>query len=180
MKKFLTILIMTMLTSPAFSQTAEELTKQLEKLQIENTSLTARNTGYNNKLKDKQKEIERKEKEYNQLLTKREQSRSACQGISDENINIMLGLSAGTIAISGVGTASSAVNIATTVKGKIDAKNNDEASTMPPNNNSKVIKNITNITSTATSVGSTITSAIALSKADGLKSEIEKCLDSFN
>ena len=178
MKKFLTILIMTMLTSPAFSQTAEELTKQLEKLQIENTSLTARNTGYDNKLKDKQKEIERKE--YNQLLTKREQSRSACQGISDENINIMLGLSAGTIAISGVGTASSAVNIATTVKGKIDAKNNGEASTMPPNNNSKVIKNITNITSTATSVGSTITSAIALSKADGLKSEIEKCLDSFN
>ena len=92
----------------------------------------------------------------------------------------MLGLSAGTIAISGVGTASSAVNIATTVKGKIDAKNNGEASTMPSNNNSKVIKNITNITSTATSVGSTITSAIALSKADGLKSEIEKCLDSFN
>ena len=189
MKKYITMLgISLLISSSIFAQTAEEITKNLENIQIENTSLKAQNDGYDTKIKNSQKELEDLKNKIAQLNTKRNFSSDACKGISDEDLKIISGLSAGTIAISGVGTATGALSItdnALNEKGGIigAATSNNSQPTQTESmgkSNATTMQKATNIASSATSAGSVITSSIALSKVDSLKNQIQKCLDSFN
>ena len=203
MKKVILTILSILYSIPTYSQTAEELTKELQKLTLENQMLTAQENGYKTKITQKEKEVKDTQQKLDSLQNKRNNSASVCKAISDENVQIIQGLSAGTIAISATGTLAGAVNITDTAlqnKGGIvgsiqtafqknktnetekentDTLNNKETSSRGDGKPS-IIQKVTNIASTATSVGSTITSAIALSKVDELKNQAKKCLDSFN
>ncbi len=189
MKKYITMLgISLLISSSIFAQTAEEITKNLENIQIENTSLKAQNDGYDTKIKNSQKELEDLKNKIAQLNTKRKFSSEACKGISNEDLKIISGLSAGTILVSAVGTFAGGVNTAKTIATNIinqndNATSNNSQSTQTESmgkSNATTMQKATNIASSATSAGSVITSSIALSKVDSLKNQIQKCLDSFN
>lgn len=191
-KQIINILTIFLMSSPSFAQSAEEIIKELEKLQIENASLKAQQTGYDTKISTTEKDLEDLKNKISQLNTKRNLASQACKSISDEDLKLIQGLSAGTIAISGVGTATGAVTITDNVldeKGGIvgsikDRTNNQNTNTSEEEASGKTktttLQKATNIASTTTSAGSVITSSIALSKVDSLKSQIQKCLDSFN
>lgn len=182
MKKTFLTFVFSMLSIASFAQTATELEAQLTQLQLENQSLTLQNTNFDTKIKDKEKELTTIESDLKKLQAKRSQSEEACKGISDENIHIIQGLSGGTIAIAGTGTLTGVVK-ATGLANKIEnsaSKNKNQDNNTQKLTTSSISDKVLNITATATSTGATITSAIALSKVNELKNDIQRCVESFD
>ena len=190
MKKFLTFCLLSIISIPAIAQTAEELEAQLVQLQNENQSLTLQSNNYDIKIKEKEKEQTETEANYNKLQTKYNLSREACKSISESDLKLMNGLSAGTVAMSFVGTAAGVVKNTGAIDkmtiGKkdkteqTDEQQDENSQTEPTLQKAKTSDKIINIGTTVTSAGSTITSAIALSKAKKLKEDIQKCVESFD
>ena len=184
MKKILITILLSILSLSSNAQTISELEAKLQQLKAENESLISQSAGFDTKIQTKQKELNKTEQELKELQTKRSLSTEACQNISEKDLQLMQGLSAGTILISGAGT------LAGTYKNTAHNKGNNKTQT----DNTETLTETTtikstlpstadkafNIATTMTSAGSTTTSAIALSKVEGLKNDIKKCLESFN
>lgn len=181
MKKLLITFIFSILTLPSFAQTPEELEAQLTQLQLENQSLTSQNNNFDMKIQEKEKELTKSKTELKQIEAKRSISEDTCKNISDEDIKLMQALAGGTAAISLVGTGAGVIK---NVAGNIPNKNEKTKESSEPQpttlKKSTTLDKAMNITTTATSAGATVTSAIALSKVKNLKDNIQDCIDSFN
>ncbi len=176
MKKILITILLSMLSLPSNAQTISELETKLQQLKAENESLINQNTGFDTKIQTKQKELSQTESELKELQTKRSLSEEACKNISEKDVQLIKGLSAGTILISGAGALAGTFKNTTLKKSQNDNSESTEKNSTLPSTSDKIF----NIATTVTSAGSTTTSAIALSRVDGLKSDIKKCLESFN
>ncbi|MGN0929261.1 MAG: hypothetical protein ACI4N3_01320 [Alphaproteobacteria bacterium] len=185
MKNIFYTILFSIITIPSLAQTATELEEKLKKLQLENQSLTLQNTNFDTKIQEKEKELTRTETELKQLQQKRIKSEDACKNISDDDIKLMQGLAGGTTVISLAGTGIGTAHKITGALQNKETKNEDTSQISETNQNTTLKKSTTldkalNITTTVTSAGATVTSAIALSKVNGLKDDIKNCIDSFN
>ena len=175
MKKILALFLLSIISTNTMAQTAQDI-------EFENQSLTAQNNSYDFKIIDKENELKNARKKYEQLQTQRRLSEEACKSISESDLNLMAGLSGGTILLSGADTAIGTVGI---IKNAKESQNNTTHEDGEEDNNdinlqkTSTASKIAKIGTTALSAGSTVTSAIALSKVNGLKNDIEKCIDSF-
>ncbi|MBD5405696.1 hypothetical protein HDR59_04075 [bacterium] len=183
MKKLLTLLLLSTFSIPSMAQTTEEIEAEISRRKQEIQSLTLQNTNYDLKLQEKQKEQAEAEKNLKALQAKRAQSEEACKSISESDLKLIAGLSGGTVAMSFVGAG------AGTFKNIVDAKYNKDKTDNENENEpqepkqtlqkASTLDKAINIGTTVTSAGSTVTSAIALSKVSGLKDDIERCVNSF-
>lgn len=189
MKKILMTILLSMLSLPSLAQTTNDLEAKLQQLKAENESLISQNTGFDTKIQTKQKELNKTEKELKELQAKRSLSTEACSNISEKDLELMQGLSAGTILISGAGALAGTYKN-TTHKRENNKTQTDNTETVTETETTtttattihtpSTADKVFNIATTVTSAGSTTTSAIALSKVEGLKNNIKKCLESFN
>lgn len=189
MKKFLTLFLLSTFSIPSIAQTINELETQILQLEQENQSLTLQNNNYDLKLQEKQKQQAEAEMNLKALQAKRIQSEEACKSISESDLKIIAGLSGGTIALSAIGTTGGILQntgaIDKMISSKQDKSEEEKKEQTEPSQPEQTLHKATtqdkvlNIGTTVTSAGSTITSAIALSKVNSIKNDIEKCIDSF-
>lgn len=186
MKKLLTLFLLSTFSIPSMAQTMAELETEISRRQQEIQSLTLQNNNYDLKILEKQKEQAEAEKKLQALQQKRAQSEEACKSISESDLKIIAGLSGGTIAMSFIGAGAGALKNTGTIdmmiekkKDKSEENENEPQQQEPTLQKASTQDKVINIGTTVTSAGSTITSAIALSKVSGLKDDIERCVNSF-